>query len=492
MNYISTRGNSKAVSAAMAIKNGLAEDGGLYMPERIPSLTKEDLKELLTMDYPHRAHKILGMFLTDYDSDRLLAMCQQAYSPQRFGNDCAPVVKAGKLSFLELWHGPTCAFKDMALQLMPLLLSEALKITGETRTAQILVATSGDTGKAALEGFCDVDQIKIMVFYPVDGVSALQKKQMVTQKGDNVCVCAINGNFDDAQTAVKTIFSNREVAQSIQKNSFFSSANSINWGRLVPQVAYYVSAYCDMVNSGEIALGEEINTCVPTGNFGDIFAGYIARCMGIPLAKLICASNTNKILCDFFATGTYDRRREFFTTTSPSMDILISSNLERMLYLVCGAKKTAEYMNALKEKGVYSVSREELARLQEIYRGEWCNESETGETLRNLFETEHYLCDTHTSVAVACAKKYLADTEDDKPMLVVSTASPYKFVNSVCRALGLQVSDANEFDSIELLMKHTQTQVPPSLARLKDLTPRFTECVEKEDILNRVLRFVNC
>lgn len=489
MNYVSTRGNSPKVSAAYAIKNGLAQDGGLYMPETVPALTQDDLNALLNMDYAHRACDIIGRYLTDYDPQDLLAMCQRAYALQRFGKDPAPVVEADGLHFLELWHGPTCAFKDMALQLMPLLLSHALKLTGEKRRANILVATSGDTGKAALEGFCNVDQVQIMVLYPENGVSPLQKKQMTTQEGDNVLVCAIQGNFDDAQSAVKTIFSNKELAQSMEKTAFFSSANSINWGRLVPQIVYYVSAYCDLVNQKKIAMGDRINVCVPTGNFGDIFAGYLAKKMGLPIEKLICASNTNKILSDFFATGVYDKRREFYTTSSPSMDILISSNLERMLYLVCGAEKTAQYMKELGTKGYYAVDEQELKCLQEVYAADWCDEATTAQTVNNMFKNADYLCDTHTAVAVACAKNYQTATGSTLPMVVVSTASAYKFVASVCRALQIP-TDCDEFEAVDRLMEKTGTVAPKALTSLKGKTPRFTESVAKDQILSRVLTFV--
>lgn len=489
MYYISTRGKADKVSSAMAIKNGLASDGGLYMPESIPQLSTEEIKELLGMDYPHRAHKVIKKFLTDYDSDRLLDMCIKAYS--RFDGQYAPVVKTESgLYFLELWHGPTCAFKDMALQLTPRLLSEALKITGEKRCANILVATSGDTGKAALDGFCNVDQTKILVFYPVNGVSPLQKRQMITQEGNNVEVCAINGNFDDAQSAVKTVFSDKSFAESIADTSFFSSANSINWGRLVPQIAYYVSAYCDMINTKDISLGDEINVCVPTGNFGDIFAAYIAKVMGLPLKTLVCASNDNKILTDFFNTGVYNKKRDFYQTTSPSMDILISSNLERMLYLVCGSEKTAEYMEKLKAEGEYTVNADELKELQRVYYGAFCTEKQGAEILRDLFDNDKYLCDTHTSVAAHCARQYIASTKDTVPMLVVSTASPYKFVNSVCKALGLTPSE-DEFESVKLLNKYTKVRIPDGLARLKDKQIRFNGCIEKDQINNKVRDFVS-
>ncbi|MBQ6893200.1 MAG: threonine synthase, partial [Clostridia bacterium] len=336
MNYSSTRSTNKneKVSAAQAIKQGLANDGGLFMPESIPQISLSDIETLIDKSYVERAVNVLAKFLTDYTEDELRADCEAAYNENRFVGGAAPIKSVdGKVFSLELWHGPTCAFKDMALQIMPRLLCRALEKTGEKRDAMILVATSGDTGKAALEGYRDVDKIRIKVFYPVDGVSRVQKLQMATQGGNNVDVCAIYGNFDDAQSGVKKIFADADIASELNdKGIFLSSANSINWGRLAPQIVYYVSAYCDMVKMGEIELGDKIDVCVPTGNFGNIFAAYIAKMMGLPIDKFVCASNKNNILTDFLATGTYDRNRKFYTTMSPSMDILISSNLERLLY----------------------------------------------------------------------------------------------------------------------------------------------------------------
>ena len=372
MNYISTRGygvkEGQPATAAGAIKQGLAPDGGLYMPENIPMLEKGELEKLAGMSYPERAATVLSKFLTDYTYEELLADCSEAYSEARFPGGAAPVSALGsKMRILELWHGPTAAFKDMALQIMPRLFVRALKKTGEKRTALILVATSGDTGKAALEGYKDVDGVKIAVFYPVDGVSRVQKLQMATQEGGNVDVFAVKGNFDDAQNGVKKIFSDLEMKKALdEKGYFFSSANSINWGRLAPQIVYYISAYCDLVSSGDIALGEKIDICVPTGNFGNIFAAYIAKRMGLPVGKFVCASNKNNILTDFLNTGVYDRNRAFHTTMSPSMDILISSNLERLLYLVAGSEQTAAYMKELNATGKYKVSDEILAKIDKF------------------------------------------------------------------------------------------------------------------------------
>ncbi len=438
MKYQSTRSqNGEAVSAAVAIKNGLAPDGGLYMPTEIPALTHEDLAALAAMSYPERAARILSLYLTDYTEEELLADCREAYSAARFPGGAAPLCPIGDgIYSLELWHGPTSAFKDMALQIMPRLLSRALKKTGETRTALILVATSGDTGKAALEGYRDVDGVKILVFYPTDGVSRIQKLQMITQEGKNVGVRGIYGNFDDAQSGVKRIFSDPAIAEELdRKGVFLSSANSINWGRLAPQIAYYVSAYCDMVNTGCIAMGDTLDIAVPTGNFGNIFAAELARRMGVPLGRLVCASNSNNVLTDFLATGTYDRNRHFHMTVSPSMDILISSNLERLLYLTIGAEKTAQYMEELSKNGVYSLAEDEIAKIREIFVGYFCNEEETKEGIRRVFDEHGYLMDTHTAVGYHAAVRHRAASGSKAPLVLASTASPYKFAPAVYTAI---------------------------------------------------------
>ncbi|MCQ2427608.1 MAG: threonine synthase, partial [Clostridia bacterium] len=371
--YYSTRDINKVngVCSAQAIKQGLAADGGLFIPETIPAVDSAFISKLVGLSYTDRATEVLSLFLEDYTRKELKDCCEAAYSPLSFPGGAAPLKKINDSIYsLELWHGPTCAFKDMALQLMPRLLSLALKKTGEKRTALILVATSGDTGKAALEGYRDVDGIKIQVYYPAYGVSRVQKLQMITQSGANVDVCGINGNFDDAQNGVKAIFADEKVAAELNKKGYFlSSANSINWGRLVPQIVYYFSAYCDLIAAGDIKNGDKINICVPTGNFGNIFAGYIAYRMGLPVGRFICASNRNNVLTDFLDTGVYDRNRPFYQTTSPSMDILISSNLERLLYLAAGPEKTASYMQQQKEKGVYSVEPEVFAHVTEMFTG---------------------------------------------------------------------------------------------------------------------------
>ena len=438
MNYTSTRGiSTECEASAYAIKTGLAKDGGLFMPETIPSLDKCEIEELIALPYAERAAKVLAKFLTDYTYEELLADTESAYCEASFGAHPAPVTKIDDETYmLELWHGPTCAFKDMALQIMPKLFVRALRKCGEERTAMILVATSGDTGKAALEGYKNVEGTKIKVFYPTGGVSRIQKLQMQTQEGDNVSVSGIVGNFDDAQNGVKRIFSDPEMAEALgERGIFLSSANSINWGRLVPQIVYYISAYCDMVKEGVITLGEKIDVCVPTGNFGNIFAGYIAKLMGLPIEKLVCASNVNNILTDFLRTGVYDRNRAFHATMSPSMDILISSNLERLLYTVIGTKKTAEYMKSLVECGRYELSAEDLAKISEHFLGYYTSEEETVLAIKDAYENKKRLIDTHTAVAYNAAKCYMSDYKAERRMLVVSTASAYKFAADVYSAL---------------------------------------------------------
>lgn len=492
MNYQSTRGKSgESLSSAQIIKQGLALDGGLFIPDEIPSLTFDEIKALCPLSYPERAARILSKYLTDYSFDELLSDCTAAYCESSFPGGAAPVVKARDGIFsLELWHGPTAAFKDMALQIMPRLLSRALTKTGEERTALILVATSGDTGKAALEGYKDIDKIKIMVFYPVDGVSRVQKMQMATQSGDNVNVTAIYGNFDDAQSGVKQIFSDKAAVEYLDgKGCFFSSANSINWGRLAPQIVYYVSAYCDLLNSGEIALGDRINVCVPTGNFGNIFAAYLAKQMGLPLGKLICASNQNNILTDFLNTGRYDRNRQFHCTMSPSMDILISSNLERLLALTAGKEATALYMADLAQKGAYEVSGEVKGKIDESFKGYFADEGETAATIKKYFTEYGYLADTHTSVALCAAEKYIAETGDRTPMVVASTASPYKFAADVCASLGMKKPE-DDLDALDMLKKATGTEIPYPLCGIAERKVRFTETVEARDMLDAVKRYI--
>lgn len=487
MNYRSTRDTANSplmTSSAEAIKKGLAPDGGLYMPDMLPRLSHDDITTLRTLSYADRAAYVLSMFLTDYDRDALLADCREAYSEERFPGGAAPLHEIDDvLTSLELWHGPTCAFKDMALQIMPRLLSRALEMTGEKLRAHILVATSGDTGKAALEGYRDVPGVDISVFYPVDGVSRMQKMQMTTQEGENVNVCAVRGNFDDAQNGVKEIFADASLAEAAHDaGSFFSSANSINWGRLAPQIVYYISAYCDLVESGKIADGEEINVCVPTGNFGNIFAAFIARRMGLPIARLICASNANCVLTDFIRTGTYDRTREFYKTMSPSMDILISSNLERLLYVIGGSALTSELMEKLKTNGRYTVPESIRELISEVFAGYTLSEEETAATIRETYEKNGYLIDTHTAVGVGCARKYIAETGDRVRTVVASTASPYKFAADVAASLGHKIDSDDPAEILNALSSLTNTEIPAPLKRTLTLPVRFTRTVDPSDM----------
>ena len=492
MFFKSTRSNEQAtLTSAQVIKQGLADDGGLFIPESIPSLSMSEILDLCKESYPVRAAKILSKFLTDYTYEELLADCSVAYDEKSFVGGAAPLCNIhDNFESLELWHGPTAAFKDMALQIMPKLLSRALVKTGEERTALILVATSGDTGKAALEGYKDVDHIKIMVFYPVDGVSRVQKLQMATQTGSNVNVCAIRGNFDDAQSGVKEIFANEDMAKALdEKGYFFSSANSINWGRLAPQIVYYVSAYCDLLNANKCKPGDKFNVCVPTGNFGNIFAAYLAKLMGLPIEKLICASNVNNILTDFLTTGTYDRNRNFHLTMSPSMDILISSNLERLLYFTAGSEKTAAYMEALKKNGVYTVDADILAKIKENFIGYYADEAETAKTIRETFDQYGYLADTHTAVAISAANQYVAETGDKLPMVIDSTASPYKFANNVYAAVTGEESES-ELAALDQLSAKTNTEIPYPLAGLADRKVNFTKIVDKTEMANAVMEYL--
>ena len=492
MKYYSTRDTKQIkFDSAQVIKQGLAADGGLFVPETLPSITKDEILDLCKKSYPQRAAYVLSKFLTDYTWEELIHDCDAAYSDASFPGGAAPLKKVNDQIFsLELWHGPTAAFKDMALQIMPRLLSRALVKTGEDNTALILVATSGDTGKAALEGYKDIERIKIMVFYPVDGVSKVQKLQMATQVGSNVNVCAIKGNFDDAQNGVKKIFSDTDAKAKLLENSYIlSSANSINWGRLAPQIVYYISAYCDMLNAGEIVYGETVNVCVPTGNFGNIFAAYIAKKMGLPIEKLICASNSNNVLTEFLQTGTYDRNRKFHVTMSPSMDILISSNLERLLYFTSGAAETASYMKQLNETGAYTVSKEIKAMIDENFVGYFADEAETGATLKKYYAEMGYLADTHTSVALNCAEKFIAEHADAKKMIVASTASPYKFAADVYRAITDREASADT-GALDDLSALTSTEITLPLRNLAEKEVRFTKVIKAEDMLKAVYDFM--
>ncbi len=492
MIYKSTRNiNSEAKSAAEIIKQGLSEDGGLFVPMSIPTITEAEILEMCADSYPVRAAKVLSKYLCDYTYEELLSDCEKAYSEESFVGGAAQLVHTyGNIYSLELWHGPTAAFKDMALQIMPRLLSRALKKTGETRDALILVATSGDTGKAALEGYRDIDQIKMMVFYPAHGVSQVQKLQMATQVGSNVNVVAIEGNFDNAQSGVKEIFSNPESAKILNENGyFFSSANSINWGRLAPQIVYYISAYCDLLSASKINMGDKINVCVPTGNFGNIFAAYLAKLMGLPIGKLICASNKNNILTDFLRTGTYDRNRNFHLTMSPSMDILISSNLERLLYFTAGCEKTAEYMEALKTQGAYTVDADTMAKINENFIGYFADEETTAATIKDYYENHNYLSDTHTAVALSSAEQYIKESGDTTPIVVASTASPYKFAIDVYRSLADNFN-GSDLDALEALSNLTNTEITYPLRDLDKKEVRFTKVIDHKDMLSEVYSYI--
>ena len=484
MYFTSTRA-AKNVTAAQAIAQGISEDGGLFVPSEFPVIDADTMNALVNMSYKERAKKVLAYYLNDYTQEEIDHCVECAYTGNFDNEEPAPLASLGdKLHILELWHGPTCAFKDMALQILPHLLTAAAAKVSPDEEKVILVATSGDTGKAALEGFADVPKTKIIVFYPVDGVSAMQKLQMTTQIGSNVAVCAIEGNFDDAQTGVKNIFSDADMQKFLaEEKKAFSSANSINFGRLVPQIIYYVSAYCDLVRDGKIKLGDKINVVVPTGNFGNILAAVYARNMGIPIAKFICASNRNKILTDFISTGKYDRNREFYQTSSPSMDILISSNLERMLYHLYdnNAEVIASLMKDLKEKGVYEVSPAVLEKLQKEFFGGFCDDANCAATIKKLFDEYHYLCDTHTAVAVNVYEQYIKETNDTTPCVIASTASPYKFASAVLPALNGNAGD-DEFAMLDKLSEVSGTPVPAPLANLHDKKVLHKKCVNKTEM----------
>ncbi|MDF2631481.1 MAG: threonine synthase [Caproiciproducens sp.] len=499
MNYKSTRDNSINVSSAQAIAQGICSNGGLFVPENLPHLSYSDLQELQHSRYIERAAHILSLFLSDFTTEEIADCVSSAYTGGKFENDLpAPMslLQNGKISMymLELWHGPTCAFKDMALQLLPHLLTRSLQKIHSSKTAVILVATSGDTGKAALEGFKDVDGTRIQVFYPQNGVSPMQKRQMNTQEGTNVAVCAIEGNFDDAQTGVKKIFANQKINESFaQNNMMLSSANSINWGRLLPQIVYYFSAYCDLMANGEIDFdGEKVNITVPTGNFGNILAAYYAKKMGLPVNKLICASNSNNVLTEFLNTGVYNRNRHFYATISPSMDILVSSNLERLLYdLTDGDSARVEgWMNELAATGKYQVGEDVLSRLHEIFYAGYCDDTATKAAIKEIYDAENYLCDTHTAVAVKVYHQYINDTNDaETPTIVVSTASPYKFADSVLNAIsGNDHGDESEFVKISQLSAVTGTPIPQQISELELKPVRFDNLCTKEEMDKIVLK----
>ena len=493
MHYVSTRDSSRRLTASQAIVEGLSRDGGLYLPESIPQLTLADIRALARLSYPERAAKIMKLYLEEFSEEELLGFAQKAYGPAKFDTPAAaPVVQLADNTYIqELWHGPTCAFKDMALQMLPYLLTASLKKTGEEKTVCILVATSGDTGKAALEGFRDVDRTKILVFYPDGGVSEIQKLQMVTQEGGNVGVCAVRGNFDDAQTGVKRIFSDAQLRGTLASRGYFlSSANSINWGRVLPQIVYYVSSYCDLLASGDIEEGQTVNVCVPTGNFGNILSGFYAKKMGVPIGRLICASNENNVLTDFIRTGTYDRNRPFYQTASPSMDILISSNLERLLYLLSGSDEEVRgYMQALAETGRYTVSERVFRAVQAEFSCGFCTDAQGAQTIGKTFREKNYLLDTHTAVACTVLEGYRAETGDGTLTVVESTASPFKFCASVLDALGVTEHQPGT-KVLGQLTAVTGREAPLPLASLAGKTPRFGEVADKTAMQSVVTEFL--
>lgn len=497
MHYNSTRNGNISISSAEAIKKGLSEDGGLFVPKSFPEITLSEIQKFADMSYRERAFEILSKFLTDFTPEELKNCIEKAYTKEKFGTEnIAPVYKLNDTEYiLELWHGPTCAFKDMALQILPHLLTTSMKKTNEKGEVVILVATSGDTGKAALEGFKDVEGTRIVVFYPDDSVSEIQKLQMITQTGDNVCVSAVSGNFDDAQSGVKKIFTDEGYKNLLSGNNFkLSSANSINWGRLVPQIVYYFSAYADMLEAGEIKLGEKINIVVPTGNFGNILAAYYAYKMGLPVNKFICASNKNNILTDFIKTGVYDRNRDFHTTISPSMDILISSNLERLLYDLSGKNEAlvAQWMGELSENGKYTVTDDIKQKISELFYANFADDDETMAEIKDCFTEYGYLPDTHSAVALSVYNKYLNETKDGKKTVIASTASPFKFNQSVMIALeGFAfVAGKDEFTLLSELSKISGMDIPDSLAELKNKPKIFDTVCEKENMVQVVNDFL--
>ena len=489
--YTSTRDDSVRVKASQAVLQGLSAEGGLFVPEEIPALDR-GLEELAGMTYQEIAFEVMKLFLTDFTREELLHCIEKAYDSKFDTPEIVPVREADGVSYLELFHGPTIAFKDMALSILPHLMTTAAGKNQVQDEIVILTATSGDTGKAALAGFAKVPGTRIVVFYPKDGVSPIQEKQMVTQKGENVLVVGIHGNFDDAQSGVKKLFADRELAAEMEKNGYqFSSANSINIGRLVPQICYYVYAYGTLLGEGKIARGEVVNVVVPTGNFGNILAAFYAKKMGLPIGKLICASNENKVLFDFFRTGTYDRNREFVLTASPSMDILISSNLERLIYRIAGndSGETAELMGALNGAGKYEITEEMKSALGDFY-GNYATEAETEAEIRRLYEEWGYVIDTHTAVASAVYRKYREETGDRTRTMIASTASPYKFAGSVMKAMGGAYEGEGVFTPVDALNRVSGVEIPGAVEELRTapvLHERQCEAGEMKDVVRGFL-----
>ena len=495
MKYTSTRNKAVSVDAAKVISQGISEDGGLFVPMSFPQISLDDIKKMSEMSYIERAKEVLSLYLTDFSAEEIDSCVNGAYAEGKFDSSkVAPVVPFTDVSYiLELFRGPTCAFKDMALQLLPYLLTVSAKKTADGKKIVILVATSGDTGKAALEGFKDVAGTRTLVFFPNDGVSPMQKLQMTTQEGNNVSVCAIEGNFDDAQSGVKKIFTDKEIGKKLAENNMqFSSANSINWGRLVPQVVYYISAYCDLVADGRIVAGEKINIVVPTGNFGNILAAYYAKQMGLPVNKFICASNSNNVLTDFIKTGEYNKNREFFTTTSPSMDILISSNLERLLYHLtdCDDTAVADMMSKLSSDGKYTVSEKVLGALQADFEAGCCSDDEVSLTIEKSFKEKDYLPDTHTSVAIKVYEDYVQRTGDDTVTVIAATANPYKFSKAVLSSIEKDYVCSDEFETVSELARVSGVKCPEQLANLKGKEPRFTDICKKPEMTEVVFKML--
>ena len=501
MKYISTRSKITPINSAEAILQGLSSDGGLFVPEKMPEVTLEEIETLVEKNYCGRAVSILKKFLTDYTEDELFESAELAYDWFDIPSKVPLIIlirdeqhKDSPVGVMELWHGPTSAFKDMALQLLPQLMTRALKKVGETKQILILVATSGDTGKAALAGFADVPQTKIMVFYPDEGVSKIQKLQMVTQVGKNVSVTAVRGNFDDCQNGVKNIFNDEKIRAELEKSNVkLSSANSINWGRLVPQICYYFSSYAEYIKAGSIKLGDKVNIAVPTGNFGNILAAYYAMKMGLPVKKLICASNINHILTDFFQTGIYDRNREFYKTITPSMDILISSNLERLLYHETGGdyKRVKKFMQELNKTGKYKIDAALKKKLDKIFYADYADEDDTKKYIREVFSVYKYLVDTHTAVAMAVVGKYRRHTGDMSPVMLASTASPFKFTAAVLDALDEPFEGVDDLIQLEKLSLKANKIVPKNLAALGTAKILHENICDKDNMAEQVLKFAS-
>lgn len=490
--YKSTRSKEGTLKASEAILKGLADDGGLFVPLEIPKLDVS-VEELSKMTYQQVAYEVMKLYFTDFTEEELKYCINNAYDSKFDTEEIAPLAEVQGTYYLELFHGKTIAFKDMALSILPYLLTTSAKKNNVKNEIVILTATSGDTGKAAMAGFADVPGTRIIVFYPDGGVSPIQEKQMVTQKGDNTYVVAIKGNFDQAQSGVKAIFGDKELAAEMDKRGYqFSSANSINIGRLVPQVAYYVYAYAKLYAEGKLAKDQKMNVVVPTGNFGNILAAYYAKNMGLPIAKLICASNENKVLFDFFKTGEYDKNREFILTTSPSMDILISSNLERLIYKIAGndADKNNELMNSLKVNGKYDITDDMKKQLDDFY-GNYASEEKTAETIRDTYDKTGYIMDTHTSVAASVYKKYKAETNDDTVTVIASTASPFKFTRSVMVAIDPKYDSMGDFELVDELSKIGNVKVPNAIEEIRNAEVRHNNLVEVDGMKDIVKKFLD-